>query len=541
MPPTVGFGEPIFKAYIAQFPDATAAALEREALAAAKGIPVLQPAGPWTFLGNAAATFIFDPLAAPGSFNAILIQVSSYENFNLDCVEIFDTQGTVVEYASAPTYSNLVTDETKFLGPPDADPAITAAVANDECAFIFTRYTNPIDRFRINSQGLTQPAAPGDLIAVGGGGFQNPTNGNERPGGMAINGTGRIHLTLSVGDTGRLVRYDLDGSFVDDVEISTDLVAVGSGSHSVAVDSEGVIFTACSTGNGVVQVRRFEANLAVGNASGFASGFGNDRVEHNSIAVDNAGFVIVVGGMTSLISGRNHWRVKFPDTVDVVSDPPVWQSSSQLDGNNPSINTYWHAVTLGANGDIFMAGELNSGLLATIQVYTAKFDLDGDPQWDEAFDDGDAPSDVGHAIEVDASGDVYVGGMVGTDTNGKDGILRRYTSDDGTPTTNNSIILASVGDDEILDIAVEESGGTDYVYVVGYETVSGQGENMVVRKYRFDTTFNLFFPVWTRTHHGGFGNDRAVSCALSENNLVVAGYETDSGGLTKLVLRVYAK
>jgi len=131
--------------------------------------------------------------------------------------------------------------------------------------------------------------------------------------------------------------------------------------------------------------------------------------------------------------------------------------------------------------------------------------------------------------------------MVGTDTNGKDGILRRYTSDDGTPTTNNSIILASVGDDEILDIAVEESGGTDYVYVVGYETVSGQGENMVVRKYRFDTTFNLFFPVWTRTHHGGFGNDRAVSCALSENNLVVAGYETDSGGLTKLVLRVYAK
>jgi len=539
VPPTVGFGEPIFKAYIAQFPDANAAALEREALAAAKGIPVLQPAGPWTFLGNAAATFIFDPLAAPGSFNAILIQVSSYENFNLDCVEIFDTQGTVVEYASAPTYSNLVTDETKFLGPPDADPAITAAVANDECAFIFTRYTNPIDRFRINSQGLTQPAAPGDLIAVGGGGFQNPSNGNERPGGMAIDADGLIHLTLSVGDTIRLARFDPAGVFVDDVEVSSDLATAGS--HSVALNDSGVIFTAASIQAGVIQVRRFESDLTPGGLAGFTSTLGSDRVEHNSIAVDSSGFVIVVGGMNSLIQGRNHWRIKLPDTV---SGTPVWQFSNPLDATNPT--TYWHAVTThtvttGEDDDIFTTGDLNSGLLGTLTVYTAGFDFDGDPLWDEAFDDGDAPSDVGHAIEVDASGDVYVGGMVGTDTNGKDGILRRYTSDDGTPTTNNSIILASVGDDEILDIAVEESGGTDYVYVVGYETVSGQGENMVVRKYRFDTTFNLFFPVWTRTHHGGFGNDRAVSCALSENNLVVAGYETDSGGLTKLVLRVYAK
>jgi len=239
--------------------------------------------------------------------------------------------------------------------------------------------------------------------------------------------------------------------------------------------------------------------------------------------------------MNTLIQGRNHWRIKLPDTV---SGTPVWQFSNPLDATNPT--TYWHAVTTGVDDDIFTTGDLNSGLLGTLTVYTAGFHLDGDPWWDESDDDGDAPPDVGHAIEVDASGDVYVGGMVGTGTNGKDGILLRYTSD-GAPTSNITTILASGGDDEILDIAAEESGGTDYVYIVGYETVSGQGENMVIRKYRFDTMFNQFFPVWARTYHGGFGNDRAVSCALSGNNLVVAGYETDSGGQTKLVLRVYAK
>jgi len=50
-----------------------------------------------------------------------------------------------------------------------------------------------------------------------------------------------------------------------------------------------------------------------------------------------------------------------------------------------------------------------------------------------------------------------------------------------------------------------------------------------------------FNTVWTRTHPGGFGNDRAISAVIHGSNLVVAGYETDSGGQTKLVPRVYAK
>ena len=74
------------------------------------------------------------------------------------------------------------------------------------------------------------------------------------------------------------------------------------------------------------------------------------------------------------------------------------------------------------------------------------------------------------------------------------------------------------------------------VYAVGYETVSGQGQNWWVRKYDVNLS-----PVWTRTHDGGVGDDCALSVAIHGDQVVVAGFETVSGGQTKLVLRVYAK
>jgi hypothetical protein len=115
---------------------------------------------------------------------------------------------------------------------------------------------------------------------------------------------------------------------------------------------------------------------------------------------------------------------------------------------------------------------------------------------------------------------------------GRNGVLLRYAST-GILSTLTTFGGAAGGDDEILDIAVDADGS---IYAVGYETVAGQGENMWVRKY--DANFN---PVWTRTHDGGVGDDRAISVAIHGNQIAVAGYETVTGGQTKFVLRVYAK
>jgi hypothetical protein len=523
-PPPGGFPTPVFKAWISRTVDASTADAAQAALIAAEGNPDTVD---WEEIGPIAANDLFDPTAPPADVKAILIQASSTQNFFLDCVEILDAQDHVTGYASGTTWSDQVTSPDELVGPPDGKGAITNAAGTTR-AFIFTLYASSVDRFRIRGHDDDQPPDPGDEVAVG-----EPfgSASSERPGGMAIDQNGLIHLTLSVGDTGRLVRYGMDGTKQDDIEITNDLAPVGS--HSVALDSAGVIFTACSTGNGVVQVRRFAAaDLAAGAARGFASGFGSDRVEHNSIAVDSAGFVVVAGGMNGLLGNVNHWMVRMPDTV---TGTLTFNNTPGLDSSN---TTYWHALATDANANIFAAGDFLSNLFGTNQVYSVRFNLGGTAQWADAQDDGETPNDLGRAIALDAAGNIYVAGYSGTDTDGKDGVLYRYTAD-GDRSTDEEVVGVAGGDDEILDIAVDQADGA--IYAVGYTTVTGQGENIWVRKYAFDAQFNRLDPVWQRTHHGGFGNDRAISVAVYGSNLVVAGYETNSGGQTKLVLRVYAK
>ena len=537
-------GPPVFGAvsriWLANIPDSLTAAQQQSIIAGNNGVPT----DPWKLLASdvLTTTAVFDPdESSPevGNYNAILIQTSADMAFNLDSIEILDPNDEVIEYASGTTYFDLVNSQTEILGPPDGIPAVTAATST-RLAFIFTVYSQFIDRFRINANGTTQPVASGDIKAIG----DYPNVLATRAGGLAIDaGTGYIHATISVGDTARLVRFDQTAArlpnnppgVVNDVEISNDLATVGS--HSVALNASGVVFTSASVGSGVIQVRRFEiSNLVAGGVAGFTSTFGSDRVEHNSIAVDGSGNVIVVGGFNSLLSGRNHWRVKIPDTV---TGTPIWQSSTSLDASS---TTYWHAVTTFGN-DVYATGDLLSGLLGgTNQVYTSRFQpaAPRNSDADNAFPPGETGADVGHGIAIDAQGNIYVCGSAQTAAEAMNGILIRYQPGImGGIKTDYAGVPGAALNDEFLDVAVDDATGA--IYVVGYETTAGaQGENMIVRKYVAVNNSALNF-VWEKKHHGGFGNDRAVSCAIFGNSLVVAGTEAANGGLTRFVLRIYEK
>jgi hypothetical protein len=506
--------EPEFRTWVAWLPDTVAADAAETVLIAANG----HPAGPlWTEVGSGTATTVFDPDADPASINTVLIQVTSARNYRLDSIEVLDDQDRVVEHASGPVWSNLVDFAIEIVGPPDGAGAITAAL-NGADAFLFTRYSGPIDRFRVNARAENGPPAPGDVVAVGG----YSSNFDEKPGGLAIDPNGLIHLTLTVSDTVRLVRYSMDGAFVDDVQIDQGITAA-AGSHSVALDSGGEIFTATTVGDGLVLVRQNHQDLSMGWSRTFSSGRSSDRVEANGIAVDESGDVVIAGGMNSPL-GISHWLAKAAGgDGSVLFD---LRPGGDLD------DTYWHGMTTGPGNQIYTTGDLASGLLGVVQILTGRFSSAGVGQWEDLFGDSDPPDDVGHAVALDSAGNLLMGGFMGTTLEGRNAALLRYGSTGilSAVTTFNGL---GNGDDEILDIAVDTDSS---IYAVGYESVAGQGENMWIRKY--DPDLN---PVWTRTHHGGVGNDRAISVALYGDQVVVAGFETVSGGQTKLVLRVYAK
>jgi len=507
-----------FKVWVSWLPEPAAADGARADLIASNG----NPAAPlWAqLLGSGVGTTLFDPAVDPASINTILIQATAGQNYRLDSVEILDDEGRVLEHASGTTWSNLVNPPGEMLGPPDGVDAVTNAAGSTN-AFIFTRYAGPIERFQINGHAEGVPPAPGDVMAVGG----FTSGSDERPGGLAIDPDGLIHLTLSVNNDIRLVRYGLDAAFVDGIQIDSSVNAT-FGSHSVALDPSGEIFTTATIGDGKVLIRSFHPDLGSGWNRTIYSGKQEDRVEANGIALDESGNVVVAGGMNSA-QGLNHWL-------------------SKLDGGNGSVifdfrpggdpgETYWHGVTTGPGNLIYTTGDLTSGLLDVVQILTGRFSPAGAGQWEDLLGDTDPLGDVGHSVALDSAGNLFTGGSFGTTVQGRNGALIRYGPNGGLSQVITYNGPAN-GDDEILDIAVETVGSDTFTYAVGYETVAGQGQNFWVRKY--DANFN---PVWTRTHDGGVGNDRAISVAIHGDQLVVAGYQTATGGLTKFVLRVYAK
>jgi len=513
-----GSAAPVFEVWVASIPTVAAGDGEGAALEAANG----NPSSPtWTRVGNASVTTEFGPLANPSSYNAILVQASSDQNYLLDSIEILGSQDQVQEYASGKTWSSRVDFPDRMLGAPDGSPAVTNA-AGDSRAFIFTRYSGPIQRFRINGQGVGRPPAPGDTL--GSGSISSP--GDESPGGAAANpGGGLINVPINLGGSIFLARFDSNGGPVDEVQVASGVTA-SEGSESVAVGPDGNLYVASTVADGQVQVRQFGPTLNAGWSVTFSSGMGGDRVDSNGIAIDGDGYIVVSGGRNGLLNGVTHWMARLSASGSV-----LWEQNPNDDPSGP---TYWRGVTTGPGGQIFSAGDLNPSLLGggPNEVRTARFSAGGVAQWSQEYAEPGSSSNLGRAVALEPSGSVIVGGYLGTSNQGRNGVLLRYSSSG----TVSSVLVhdgPASGDDEILDVEADSDGS---VFAAGYETVAGQGENLWVRKYAPNGT-----TAWTRTYDGGYGNDRAVSLTLTGSRVVVAGYRTNSSGQKKFMLRVYAK
>ena len=515
-PPLVAAApKPEFNIAVAWLPDDAAGDAARDALVASKGNLT---GSTWSVIGAAQSTTEFDPPQVPTAINTVLIRATVIQNFRLESLEILDDQDRVVEHAAGTMWWDRVASCGNLLGTPDGSEAVTEAVDGWN-AFIFTRFAGPIDRIRVNAHPEGGTAGGGDVLAVGG----YVSNEAEKPGGMVIDPAGLIHLTLSVKDSAHLVRFGLNATQVDETQIEGS-AELTYGSHCVALNSSGEIFTAACKADGKVIIKSFQPDLGSGWNRTIYSGKNFDRVEANGIAVDGNGDVVLAGAMNTSNQGLNHWLAKLSGaTGSVIFD--FRPGGDQAD-------TYWRGVTTGPGNQIYTTGNHTSGLFGVVQILTGRFNSAGAGLWEDMFGDSDGPDDAGNAVALDAAGNLYMGGFVGTTAEGRNALLIKYAST-GILSAFTTFNGAANGDEEILDIAVDTDGS---IFAVGYETVAGQGKNIWVRKYDSD-----FIPVWTRTHDGGFGDDEAISVAIHGNQLVVAGYQTVTGGQTKLKLRVYAK
>jgi hypothetical protein len=519
-----------FHVWLADIPDAPTATTQQAAIVSAGGNP--DPAV-WTELGTGTQTAVFDASTLSGSFNAILIQAGDAQAYHLDAIEILGAGDAVVETASSPTYSDQVTSPANVVGTSDGLTADTTATATSK-AFLFTRYASALQnfRFRVNIWGASRGSGDVEWIAT------RVVAGNDTPGGAAVDAaSGTIYVTVSQPNGGnrdiRLWRFNgATGAFIGSTDLVTNVPNAG-GSHSVAVDSSGGVYVAMTGGttspttNTNIVVRKYDSNLVAqwaGDAV-FDSAFNGDRVEANGIAIDAAGNPIVAGAQGTVTGDLDHWVRK----LNGATGATVWTQTLTPPDTKA---TYFYGVASDSSSNVYTVGNLFSLASSSIETFTRKWDPSGNLLWANQSGDNQSPDDRLQAVAVDGSGNVVCGGFFGTTSQGKNALLLKFDAS-GTPLLLSTHDGPASGDDEILGVAVEADGTA---YAAGYETVTGQGQNMWIRK--FDPAGAV---LWTRTVDGGFGDDRAVSVMVVGASIVVVGSKTESGGDIDVHLRRYTK
>ncbi|MCW3083845.1 MAG: hypothetical protein JWP12_1211 [Bacteroidetes bacterium] len=196
------------------------------------------------------------------------------------------------------------------------------------------------------------------------------------------------------------------------------------------------------------------------------------------------------------------------------------QQSVKVDSGSTSGIEEVHAMVLDASGNIYLAGiapTISNGYDYDI----IKLDSNLVIQWENTYDGAAHLDDIANAIQVNASGDVYVTGSTKTGSHGKDYLTLKYNSAGSliwTKTYNDSLN----GDDEATAMVIGSDGkfyitGSAYkdaVHSVNYHTMKYDTAGTVLWSIDFDGSHHL--------------KDQATNMALNAAGDVVVTGESET-------------
>lgn len=249
----------------------------------------------------------------------------------------------------------------------------------------------------------------------------------------------------------------------------------------------------------------------------------NDWDNGMDVAVDGSGSVYVIGTVSVSGESANIWIRKYDGDGN-----DVWTKTY-----NGAADDWDHGsdITVDGSGNVYAAGyETVSGQGAN--VWVRKYDGNGNVIWTRTYNGAANSSDAANGIAVDGGGNVYVSGYERVTGQESNVWVRKYDSG-GNVVWTQTYNGADNDRDISNDIALDESGN---VFVIGYQTVTGQDKNIWIRKYDGNGS-----EIWTRTHDGpandwDAGNGLAVD---GSGSVYVTGFETVSGQLANVWIRKY--
>jgi hypothetical protein len=321
--------------------------------------------------------------------------------------------------------------------------------------------------------------------------YNGPGNSSDEATALTVDVSGNVYVTgrgssVSGNDNFTTIKYSSVGETLW-VRSYNGMGNDADWANAIAVDNSGNVYvTGGSRGSGTAS----DYATIKYNSNGDTlwvrryNGPGNDVDEPSVLEVDDSGNVYVTGRSWGSGTASDYATIKYNSNGDT-----LWIRRYHGSGNG---GEWAHALTVDGSGNVYVTGGSDGG--GTLGDYaTIKYSSSGDTLWVRRYNGPGNGSDVGYALAVDGSGNVYVtGSSMGSGTifdcatikynsNGDTLWVRRYNGP---------------GNDEDWgeDLHVDDAGN---VYVAGESIGSGTHYDFATIKYNSNGD-----TLWVRRYNG---------------------------------------
>jgi len=342
--------------------------------------------------------------------------------------------------------------------------------------------------------------------------YNGPGNSYDHAYAIAVDGSGNVYVTGESWDSGTYwdyttIKYYSNGNTAWVRRYHDPIGNYYDGATAIVVDgSDNVYVTGWSDGGGTrfdYATIKYYSNGDTAWVRRYNGPPGNSDDEAYAIVVDGSGNVYVTGKSRGSGTSDDYATIKYYPNGDI-----DWVKRYDGPGNNQDVGL---AIAVDGSGNVYVTGRsIGSG--TSFDYATIKYYSNGDTAWVRRYNVPGNSDDSAHALAVDGTGNVYVTGTsVGSGTNYDYATIKYYPNGDIDWVKR----YDGPGDscDHAYAIAVD---GTGNVYVTG--TSVGSGTN-----YDYATIKYLPFPVRP---------DTLLYFAYSPVDLIVTDPKGDSIGLS---------
>ena len=228
------------------------------------------------------------------------------------------------------------------------------------------------------------------------------------------------------------------------------------------------------------------------------------------IGVDSSGNVYAAGHSYSSTENSDSMLIVKYNNSGVIQ----WQRNLGKSGSGE----YGESIAVDSSGNAYVVGYSQSGGSGGNEILIAKYDTDGNIQWQRTL--GGSNYEDGRSIAVDSSSNVYVVGVTqSTGSGSNDFIIAKYNSSGSIQWKR---ALGGSSSDFAYGISVDGSGNA---YVTGYTTSVGSGSrDVIIAKYNTSGSIQ-----WRRVL-GGTDSDTGYGISAdSSGNVYVTGSTSSTG------------